>query len=232
MEKRNRHSVRQNSARAESEIPYPAEKRCSKCGTTKPAAAFSKSKREKDGLKSYCGGCGSVMRHAWYLRNAEREIAKTAEWQKANPERKKRIAKHTYFNNHESRRGRAKAAYDRNKEAILATSRAKYATDAAYRAKMVANSNRRCVRKMNAAGSCTVAEWVSILEEYNHCCAYCLRHESIVGKMSMDHMTPLARGGTNDPDNIAPACRPCNSSKNDKTVLEFLAYKAGNMMFA
>lgn len=29
-----------------------------------------------------------------------------------------------------------------------------------------------------------------------------------------DHITPLARGGTNDPANIQILCRPCNSRKH------------------
>lgn len=30
---------------------------------------------------------------------------------------------------------------------------------------------------------------------------------------TVDHLTPLAAGGTNHPSNLAPACRTCNSSR-------------------
>jgi hypothetical protein len=36
-----------------------------------------------------------------------------------------------------------------------------------------------------------------------------------------DHKMPRSRGGTNDPDNIAPACWTCNSTKSARTVEEF-----------
>ena len=228
----------------------------------KLATAFSKAKREKDGLKSYCSDCGSAMRRSWYLRNAESEIAKAAEWQKANPEKKKQIAKATYYKNHASRRARGKAAYESGKVQTLEASRIKYAEDAAYREKKKATSRKRYdsnpgavkvyakqYRKSNpekatmwvnsyrsrekrADGECSPQEWAAILEEFGHCCAYCLRHESVVGKLSVDHMDPLSRGGTNEPENLVPACRPCNSSKSSKNLLEFLAYKSKRLTAA
>lgn len=30
-----------------------------------------------------------------------------------------------------------------------------------------------------------------------------------------DHLVPLAHGGTNDPANVVPACRSCNSARRD-----------------
>ena len=38
---------------------------------------------------------------------------------------------------------------------------------------------------------------------------------------SIDHIIPLARGGAHIPDNLAAACRTCNSSKNDKFLHEW-----------
>ena len=253
---------KRNGARREEDIPYPLVKRCSKCSVLKPAVDFPKARAENDGLKKWCKACWKASRHAWYLRNTEREIAKAAEWQTANPEKRRQIAKNTYYRNHDSRRARAKAGYEANRDRILEAERVKYAADKAHRAKKLASAgqyyqqnapkvceyqkrykkanpvkaavwmNDRRMREKNAPGSCTPAEWAAILDEFNYCCAYCLRHESVAGKMSIDHMTPLTRGGSNDPDNLVPACRSCNSSKHDKTVLEYLAYQAGNMMFS
>ena len=39
--------------------------------------------------------------------------------------------------------------------------------------------------------------------------------------LEWDHVIPLARGGTNDADNIVLACRNCNRSKGSKTVAEW-----------
>lgn len=41
--------------------------------------------------------------------------------------------------------------------------------------------------------------------------------------LSVDHKFPLSRGGTDDISNLHFLCRPCNSSKGDKTLAEWLA---------
>ena len=33
--------------------------------------------------------------------------------------------------------------------------------------------------------------------------------------LTVDHIVPKARGGTNDPENLRVLCRPCNSRKHD-----------------
>jgi 5-methylcytosine-specific restriction endonuclease McrA len=47
-------------------------------------------------------------------------------------------------------------------------------------------------------------------------CAYCSEPAT-----TLDHIVPLSRGGTNWEGNLAPSCRPCNSSKNNWFVREW-----------
>lgn len=54
-------------------------------------------------------------------------------------------------------------------------------------------------------------------ERDGHACVYCGSTEDL----TCDHVVPLVRGGTNDNDNLATACRPCNSSKSDKLLSEW-----------
>jgi 5-methylcytosine-specific restriction endonuclease McrA len=39
----------------------------------------------------------------------------------------------------------------------------------------------------------------------------------------VDHVIPASRGGTDDPDNLVPACTPCNTSKGNKLLAEWRA---------
>ena len=55
-------------------------------------------------------------------------------------------------------------------------------------------------------------------------CPGCNTHFPFRG-LSVDHMLPLSRGGTDHRENLQLLCQPCNSEKNDKTVAEWKAYK-------
>jgi 5-methylcytosine-specific restriction endonuclease McrA len=74
---------------------------------------------------------------------------------------------------------------------------------------------------MENAGTFTNEEWNDRLLEYNYCCAYCYQRFP-VDQLTVDHMIPVSRGGTNTIDNLVPACRSCNSRKWTKTPLEML----------
>jgi hypothetical protein len=52
-------------------------------------------------------------------------------------------------------------------------------------------------------------------------CAYC--RDPLGSPYHADHMTPVVRGGTSDPGNLALACPTCNMTKGTKTAEEFLA---------
>ena len=42
---------------------------------------------------------------------------------------------------------------------------------------------------------------------------------------TVDHITPLVRGGTNEIFNLAPCCKSCNSSKGSKLIHEWMQSK-------
>lgn len=52
-----------------------------------------------------------------------------------------------------------------------------------------------------------------ILKRDNHTCRYCGDSAPDV-KITVDHVTPLALGGSDSPDNLVAACRDCNAGKS------------------
>lgn len=62
----------------------------------------------------------------------------------------------------------------------------------------------------------------SILERDGPVCAYCATED---GPFEIDHVIPISRGGSHEPDNLTVACRPCNRSKKDRTPDEWLGVK-------
>lgn len=67
------------------------------------------------------------------------------------------------------------------------------------------------------------AEWRAIrravIERDGPACAYC---GALPDVPHIDHVVPLASGGTNSLDNLTVACGPCNKSKGAKSVAEWL----------
>lgn len=56
-----------------------------------------------------------------------------------------------------------------------------------------------------------------ILRRDNHTCRYCGASAPDV-PLRVDHVTPVALGGTDTPDNLVTACEPCNNGKSSATV--------------
>lgn len=63
-------------------------------------------------------------------------------------------------------------------------------------------------------------QWQLVLDFFNGKCAYCGSSDRI----EMDHFFPLSRGGLAIMGNVVPACKSCNSSKNNKPPHEWLSH--------
>lgn len=80
--------------------------------------------------------------------------------------------------------------------------------------------HERRFRERNAQGSHTEAEWQEILERFGNRCLRCtIRAEDThYGKLTKDHVVPLASGGTSYASNLQPLCRQCNSWKGNREI--------------
>lgn len=71
-----------------------------------------------------------------------------------------------------------------------------------------------------------------VLRRADYRCWYCGTDSNVSGRMSyeIDHVQPVSKGGTNDPDNLVASCRSCNGEKADMTLKEYRE-KCGNDLF-
>ncbi len=74
----------------------------------------------------------------------------------------------------------------------------------------------------------------NILRRDNHRCAYCGRSDLA---LTIDHIIPKARGGSDTWENLITACTKCNNYKGDRTPEEanmkllFKPYKPNHVIF-
>jgi 5-methylcytosine-specific restriction endonuclease McrA len=65
-------------------------------------------------------------------------------------------------------------------------------------------------------------------EAQNHRCCWCgVRFLDTVGHPfapSLEHVTPLSEGGADSPENLAVACRRCNTKRGTKPIDTFQAF--------
>ena len=90
-----------------------------------------------------------------------------------------------------------------------------------------ADSNARRAKQRAAEGSHTADELKALFKAQKGKCAYCSK--SIRNGYHVDHVKPLARGGTNWITNIAMACARCNTSKGATDPIVF-AQRLGRLL--
>ncbi len=77
---------------------------------------------------------------------------------------------------------------------------------------------KRRLRKLSVLGSHTHNEWLDLLEQFEGLCAYCKIHLAT----TKDHVVPISKNGTDNIDNILPACKSCNSRKSNMPLEVFI----------
>lgn len=133
----------------------------------------------------------------YYYRNREQQIAKVGEWRKSN--RKRRLAQKARYR--ELHPGALRAWHARNPN------------------KNGHYIHARRIRKLGNGGAHTLKEWLALVEAHGGACVYCRRTGL---KLTKDHKVPLSLGGSDDIENIAPACKSCNSAKGKMSAERFL----------
>jgi hypothetical protein len=196
-----------------------------------------------------------AYRRKWDEENRDRKNANLRKWFKENPEkareydRKKKIkhaarikayqkqwveskreelsakAKIHYQGNKLKAIARASARYKEKRDEIRAATRAKYALNVEFFRertrkwrsenldKAIVTEARGKARRRNAPGTFTVADIRAIWERQKHL---------------IDHIEPIARGGSNYPENLQVLCRTHNLQKTSLDPYHF-AQRVGRL---
>lgn len=94
------------------------------------------------------------------------------------------------------------------------------------RARGRASAAVRKARLLATAGAYTYRDVISLYSTQQGKCAAFWCGAELSDSYHVDHITALARGGTNSSDNLQLLCPTCNLSKGDDSMIEFYLRKA------
>lgn len=140
---------------------------------------------------------------ASYLRNRDATLAKVKAYQSANAEQVREKQRHRYQANKQTIAARYKAWAKANRPLLRI------------------HEKRRRDRKRGATGSHTYADVQDIGRLQRWRCANPTCRVSVKAAHHVDHVMPLALGGTDDRSNIQLLCGPCNQSKHARHPIDW-----------
>jgi hypothetical protein len=177
-------------------------KTCKQCGEVKPPSDYAKGKKNLDGHRPVCKTCTKQYAAKYRLENAEKVKRSQDEWRAKSFEQQRLYQQKHYLENKETVSARIDAWRKKNPDI--------------YR---VWYENRRA-RKLSVGGVLTLGLSLRLFQLQKGKCACCKK--PLGSNYHMDHIMPLALGGTNTNDNIQLLRARCNLQKQAKHPVDFM----------
>ena len=187
-------------------------KTCKTCRELKPLSAFHQEPRVKDGHTAVCKLCAKVRDALWQKSNRQRYNSYQHQWRVEHPARALEIGR-TWRRKHPERSRAFTRAWQAAHPERRKENRRRWAAE--NRARISLYAQERRAREQGATGATTPKQLEARIEYYGRLCYLC--HKPY---QAIDHVIPLAKGGTNWPANLRPICTPCNSKKGTKRLSE------------
>lgn len=211
---------------------------CNKCKVHQPYCEFYKDKSRSSGYDVICKGCTRKKNKKWREENPDRVKSNMAEWFAQNHERNRQNCADYYAANKETLTSKKREDRRSDPSRVRAVDRDRYIRDREKRIasmtawakrnpdKRKATEYKRRARKIGAEGFYTEVDIRRIRSAQNHRCAACKRKCAL----TVDHIVPLSKGGSNWPRNIQLLCLSCNAGKHDRPNEEFFRRTQGTLL--
>lgn len=192
-------------------------KACSRCKQILPYGAFNKKSSSPTGLASGCRECNNAAKRNIRPEQRDRKNAKNRKYRAENPNAVKATNHQQYLNKREERiayaNERVYANLARHKEYCKITRSRRKPQDAALARR------RRARIKLNGVFFISNKQLDKLLKQK---CFYC----GIEQATAIDHVISIHYGGRDSIGNIVQACKSCNSSKRELTIMEWRVWRA------
>jgi len=195
------------------------KKICPRCKEEKDISLFGIDKHTSTGYAIYCKSCNSIRTKIYHQKNREVMILKMREYRSAHKEEEK-ARRTAYRKTHKEQRRIHEREYSKNNRHKRNQWQNKYLQTHPEK-RIEYNSKRRSLVNNANGNGITGEEWNCLVKSYNFICVYCGNKKPL----TIDHIIPLYSGGSNQIENIVPACMSCNCSKRNKSVLFFMYKK-------
>lgn len=140
----------------------------------------------------------------WRSENTERKSATDKKWRDNNKERKRKTARAWEIRNADEIREKKQKYFQETKEISRPFRR-------------VNASNRRAKKKSNG-GTIPTYTLSMLLMLYGNLCNVC---GDVMGKIEIDHVVPIDKGGKHELTNLQLLCPDCNRRKSNKLINKF-----------
>lgn len=211
-------------------------KTCIECGQAKDGAEFRRNARSADGRNNRCKVCFKVKDASYRKANPEKIAAIRSKWLGAHPGREKELFELRYLTYAPVARARSAEYYLANKPACLTAMREYRLSNQSEWTERIRVSkekkpqlyaeihrisiqNRRA-RKLESEGNLTPGLSERLFKLQRGACPCC--KQPLGHDYHMDHIMPLARGGSNTDDNIQLLRQRCNNQKHSKHPVDFM----------
>lgn len=169
-------------------------KTCSVCNEDRPFEAFKRDKRRAAGLSAICKSCSMGAAAAW--RDVHQDHIQA------------------YDKMRDANRNRPHKPADKERHRL-----SNRAWEKANPDKLRTTWRNKRAKRSSAPGTHSIEDIKRILRQQKCKCAYC--RASIKAKYHVDHIVPLAKGGSNWPRNLQLLCVDCNIRKNATDPIKF-----------
>lgn len=168
---------------------------CHGCGNWWLLDSYYLKATSRDGHFHYCKTCVLKQHQAWKCENRDVLLRQGREYRQGHADDRQKYAK-------------GYRELTRNERATY-KKRWKAEHHKLYTAHNRRASHTRRARLRQSSGDYTTLQWEELCCEYGYKCLAC----GEIKPLTVDHIVPISKGGTNDIGNIQPLCMECNQRK-------------------